>query len=48
MVALNIYGSLVLTLLHITLLAPSSLWWRLDFGELCVPLFYNMLFNLCG
>jgi len=48
MVALNMYGSLVLKLLHITLLAPSSLWWLLDFWELCVPMSYNMLYNLCG
>jgi len=48
MVALNIYGSLVLKLLHITLQTPSSLWWLLDFWELCVPLSYNMLYNLCG
>jgi hypothetical protein len=38
MVALNIFGSLALKLLHITLLAPSSLWWLLDFfGTLCTP-----------
>jgi len=32
----NIYGSLVFILLHITLVAPSSLWWLLDFWELRV------------
>jgi len=36
MVALNIYGSLVLKLLYITPVAPSSLWWLLDFWELHV------------